>query len=192
MSMPIGAMLRGLLGPWGEGSDMEFITETVLAAPAASVQLAAIPQTYRALVLFSSIRSDQVAPVEVTWIRFNADAGANYDTVQGYTGTGGTAGASARARNGGYGPVGETASSRANNWPICVTYIPEYTETDREKWYVCLTHGVYRNIAADADLYTYDSTGRWRNTAAITSITIVPDVGPNFVAGCRFALYGIT
>jgi hypothetical protein len=35
-----------------------------------------------------------------------------------------------------------------------------------------------------------DSCGAWSSTAAITRITLVPDVGPNFVAGSHVTLYG--
>ena len=35
------------------------------------------------------------------------------------------------------------------------------------------------------------SVGLWRDTAAITSITVFPEVGPNFRSGSTFSLYGI-
>ncbi len=33
-------------------------------------------------------------------------------------------------------------------------------------------------------------SGNWANTSAITTITLLPLIGANFVAGCRFSLYG--
>jgi hypothetical protein len=32
----------------------------------------------------------------------------------------------------------------------------------------------------------------WNNTASVTSISLIPGTGANFVAGSRFSLYGVT
>ena len=66
--------------PSGGGGDLSKIAEVVLGAAQAVITFAAIPQTFRALRLVWSARSDEVlAGSNTVLLRFNNDAGANYD-----------------------------------------------------------------------------------------------------------------
>jgi len=163
-----------------------------LAAPAASVTFANLPQIYRTLVLLMQVRTDAVAEADVTLWRANGDAGANYDYVYGRLsadGTQGSTGATASIQ----GLIGytEAANSRASNFSPCVAYFPGYALATQEKWCATSIHTKMGDVSALADLAVGIASSRWRSTAAITSLTIFPSTGPNFVAGSRFALYGI-
>jgi hypothetical protein len=40
-------------------------------------------------------------------------------------------------------------------------------------------------------MHTGLNVGLWRNTSAITSITLTAGSSKNFISGCTFSLYGI-
>lgn len=175
----------------GAYMSMAFISETVLSASAASVTFSNIPQNFRNLMIFMRTRSDRAAQeTDVTLMRFNGDSGANYDNVS-IRGNAATA-SSAVARGGTSLIVGisEAAASRAFNFAPSVVFIPGYSVTDSEKTTIAAL-GNFGNLSADADLFVEIRSGHWRNKNVITSITILPSTGPNFVSDSRFQLYGI-
>lgn len=167
------------------------IAETVLTAPAASVTLANIPGNYRTLLYVIQARSDRVAEAEGFVLRCNADAGANYDWVDIHTSiaVGPTRGGARAATAISIGGI-EAANARANNFAETMAYLPGYALTASEK-HVHAFSGYYGDASADADVYAFYNRGRWRNVNAITSLTVIPNLGPNFVAGSRFTLYGV-
>lgn len=176
----------------GGGGVWELISETVLGAPAASVTFAAIPGTYRSLMIHTQGRSDRAAESDSLIVRFNADAGNNYDWMQHYASTGAHIVQAFRAQSKIQSVDISAANGRANNWTTGWALIIGYALADREKWLISPTAAVFGDVSADTDLIMRQLTGRWRNTAAITSILLLPNVGPNFVTGSRFTLYGIT
>lgn len=113
-------------------------------------------------------------------IRFNGDTGNNYQYVQMY-GNGSGTGSQAGDNNIGYIHYGAYISG-SNEWQS-VIHILDYAKTNKHK--VVLARG-------DAPAQqTSASATRWKNTAAITSITLVATVGA-FASGSTFALYGVS
>lgn len=47
------------------------------------------------------------------------------------------------------------------------------------------------DLSTDSDMRISLSRGLWENLEPITSVMILPEVGPNFMPGCIFELYGI-
>ena len=173
-------------------TNVYFIAETVLTGSAASVTFSSLPQQYRTLMLHIQARSDRVAEIDTVGIRFNADAGANYDFIRKWAQGGvGFSELATRGAGSGYAGIIEGASSTASNFAMLEIKIIGYSLADRHKRAFSWSTGVFGDISADSDLYLADTCSKWRNTAAITSITMFPSVGPNFVAGSRFTLYGI-
>lgn len=64
----------------GSSGALTRITDTVLAAPAASFDLTAIPGTYRHLRLLLNVRGDGAGSVQLLAMRLNADATGPYAT----------------------------------------------------------------------------------------------------------------
>lgn len=171
-----------------------YIAETILLAPAATVTFAAIPGTYRALQLLADIRTDLVDVSDSVMWRANADAGANYDRfgfVLSGSGQDAAFGAALVANEGFLGRA-EAVNSRASCFAPFVVQWARYATVDREKTSIILANGLGMDRNNIADLRAYFGTSFWQDTAAITSLTYLPDAGANFVTGCRFALYGIT
>lgn len=177
--------------PGGVGYlSMAFISETVLSASAASVTFSNIPQDFRHLMIAASCRVDTAAERDNIAVRFNGDSGANYDT-QSIFGTSATPTASA-TRGAASLPVGsaEAANSRGNAFGPNWIWIFQYSAAGIEKQTISF-FSTFGNLSTDADLFAIFRAGNWRNLNVITSITILPSTGPNFVSGSRFQLYGI-
>lgn len=169
---------------------LSFIVETVLTGTAASVTFGDIPQTFRHLQLVCQARSDRATESDQVLLRFNGDTGANYD-FQFITANSATVSSLAtRAATSIQVGLAEAANSRAANFAPIIIFIPGYVRGGAERW-ILSQAGVFGDVSADTDLFMRDYRGRWRDTDPITSITILPNVGPNFVSGSRFQLYGI-
>jgi len=168
------------------------ISETILTGSEASVTFSAIPQGYRTLVLQCQARTDGAAEYDVILWRANGDSGNNYDRMY-WRGRGDdvTTAVGARAQTGGRLGFCEGNNSRASNFPFMQCWFGGYALTDREKVSIGPASLAYGDVSADADMYMGMDSARWRSTAAITSLTILPAIGANFVAGSRFTLYGI-
>jgi len=168
------------------------ISETILTGSEASVTFSAIPQGYRTLVLQCQARTDGAAEYDVILWRANGDSGNNYDRMY-WRGRGDdvTTAVGARAQTGGRLGFCEGNNSRASNFPFMQCWFGGYALTDREKVSISPASLAYGDVSADADMYMGMDSARWRSTAAITSLTILPAIGANFVAGSRFTLYGI-
>jgi len=173
------------------------ISETVLTGSVASVTFSSVPDDYRMLALAMQTCSDRVAESDnIMWRAGTGggavDSGNNYDYLY-WNATGGNVQSSGASRAISAGSCGysEAASSRASNFAPTICYWPGYALTDREKWSNPMHSARFGDVSADADMYTSHWVSRWRNTGAITSIQVYPLVGPNFVSGSRFTLYGV-
>jgi hypothetical protein len=166
------------------------IAENILVGTSASISFASIPQTYRNLTLKIVARGDTAAAFVSCRIRFNGDTGTNYDCEQ-VGGVGATASAfESLAQTG--ADLGEAAAATtvAGSCSVYNVHIPWYAGTTFWKGLIS-NHGMMAQTSGGAAnaLYSKQWIGRWKNTAAITSITIIPGSG-NFIAGSSFALYG--
>lgn len=147
----------------------DLIASTTLAASAPEVVFGSIPNTFRDLVLVSSI---SVTGAGNATISFNNDTGANYSRVYMLgTGSSATSGSDTFRQ---FTQV--TAGLRTSN----ITQIMDYSATDKHKTFLTRDNNTTDGVVA----YAF----RWANTAAITSITL----NASFAAGASFALYGVS
>jgi len=165
-------------------STYQLISSQVLGSSAASVTFSSIPSTYKDLVLRYSARGDVAQSSQQ--IKLNTDTGTNYsDTFM--SGSGSTV-ASGNDTNATYGFAYYTqalSSATANIFGNAEIYIPNYAGSTNKAFSVFgagENNGITAYIASTANL--------WRNTAAISSLTLTPNSG-NFVTGSSFYLYGI-
>lgn len=166
------------------------IAETILTGNVTSVTLNINPQLlFRHLKLVVQGRTDAAAEADAILIRFNGDTGASYD-VQRITANNATlSGVGAPAQTS--IPISaDGANARANNFVASTVDIFGYRRTDAEKWVHTYTTN-YGDVSAAGDMSITLRSGRWRNTTAISSITLLPLTGTNLVSGCHFQLYGI-
>lgn len=146
-----------------------------------------IPAGYSHLLILYLLRTTEAAAFSTPFIRFNGDATANYDYMSarcvGVTFAGGGSGG---AVAGGIVPCAG-ANNAASVYASGQVTIAAYADTTAHKSAYADTNwsdGTNTNS-------TWFSTGsRWRNTAAITQVTIITNTG-NFAAGSRVTIYGV-
>jgi hypothetical protein len=172
-------------------STYQLISSNTLTTSAASVTFSAIPSTYTDLVLKVGARGSDTGNYLSIQIRFNSDTATNYSRTAIY----------------GYGPGGTTASTRgssltnttammssnadsatANTFGNAEFYIPNYSASANKPI------GSFGVAESNTGQGFMDTTAHlWRNSSAVTSITISPGFGSayNWLTGSSFYLYGI-
>ena len=162
-------------------TDYESIeTVTVGSGGQSSITFSSIPSTYQHLqVRFMSLFTN--ARIDIT---FNADTGANYryHLIQGDgSATYAEVGASTASIR--VWPNGNSTTSGTPN--VGIVDIIDYKNTNKYK-IAQILNGYDQNGTGIISL----NSGLWRNTNAITSITLATNTG-NFAQYSSFALYGI-
>jgi len=157
------------------------IATTTLNVTAASITFSSIPQGYTHL----QVRYIARATVnDNTYMRFNGDTGANYSGHYIY-GQGASA-ASGSIVNG-TSFYTDVLTGSATSYNNAVVDILDYANTNKYKTARTIA-GMDLNGSGNAWL----ASGNWRNTAAITSITLNQSSGSYvFEPNSSFALYGI-
>ena len=161
-------------------------TVSVGAGGQSTISFTVIPSTYKHLQIRTMGRSATADSQDNTYIRFNSDTGSNYSWHY-LLGDGSSAGASAAA------PASQIISGRlsaanaqASVYGVSVVDILDYADTNKYKTTRTLT-GVDLNGSGNIWLWS----GNWRNTSAITTVTLTTASGANFAQYSSFALYGI-
>jgi hypothetical protein len=120
-------------------------------------------------------------------LQFNGDAGSNYAwevvlastaTVSGQNSAGATSMLHIGAKT--------AANDTANYFGSGSFWIPNAQSTSMFK----SAHSAFNAVGSVTNGFAGTMGGTWANTAAITSVTMLPDAG-NFVAGSSFTLFGI-
>lgn len=155
----------------------DLIASTTLAAATSSVTFSELPTdgTYRDLVL---VMNGPTSSYSFISVRFNGDTGSNYNDVLMY-GYGGASLGSEAGSNRTSGQIGVTQTD-AN---LTVLQVMDYSATDKHKTWLSRSTFENGNTLAFA--------GRWANTAAINSVSIIRIGGGTFSAGFTANLFGI-
>lgn len=168
---------------------MTLISDSTLGADAATIDLTAIPGTYKHLLLVMSLRGNNASVSVNTSLRFNNDSAANYDYNRLVLGDGAvnvtTDQFFATTELLIADSVGDSA--RALRFTPHAIRVVDYAQTSREK----AVEGSGGFAAAAALSWTQSAGGAWRSTAAINQITIIPGAG-SWKAGSRVSLYGVS
>jgi hypothetical protein len=156
------------------------IATTTLGSASASVEFSTISGTYTDLVLVINILgfSD---PDYSAALRFNSDTGTNYSLTNLYGN--GTSSGNDRTLNAAQIQCYGKAVGVPNAVSSGITHIQNYSNTTTYK--TALTRWGAAGSGLNANV------GLWRNTAAITSITIIGLNSNTFSTGSMFTLYGI-
>lgn len=175
------------------GGALSVIADHVTGAGGeASYTFSSIPGTFTHLLLLGMVRSD-AAGVNQTdiWLRFNGDTAGNYSSVE--------VGANNVAQVGGsYVATGATkmqmglmtaATAPAGSFAPLRLEAPNYASTTPQKAFLGMSG--FRRSTTTGDEFVFQGAGFWLNTAAITSITVLPASG-NLVQNSRLTLYGLS
>ena len=173
---------------WGDAAtgSMTKIAETILAADAASISFSSIPGTYRHLRLKLLARSTNAVLNTILWIRLNGDSAANY-WAQHISSTSTNLSASNEAGVGGWSFNVPGANAPASVAAGIDLLILDYARTQWEK--TGISHSMLRDTSTSSNVRT--SARWWAQTAAVTSLQIVPDTG-NLALGTIATLYGVS
>ncbi len=160
------------------------IADYTVATPQSSVTFSSIPQGYTDLKICYSARSVVNGETAMN-IYFNGSTTAVYDrrSLAGDGSTASSAVATSQAEIfAGRVPANDYTASTFGNTEI---YIPNYTGSNNKS---VSFDSVSENNATTA--YQVLIAGLWRNTSAITSMTLFI-AGANIAANSTFTLYGI-
>ena len=160
------------------GSTYTPIATTTLASAAASYTFSSIPGTYTDLRLV--VNGLQTGTSGNPYITVNSDTGTNY-SITSLSGNG-TSATSSRSSSASFIYFGITAEVR--NTMIFMGTVDLMNYSNSTTYKTTLNRGNNASFGTDAIV------GLWRNTAAITSITVDLDSG-NWNTGSTFTLYGI-
>lgn len=165
-------------------SAMVALIDEVLVAPAASINVPAIPANYKDLVIVMQAQLSGAA--DFVWCALNGDTAVNYQYMRGVF----QQAAPANASGTGPGLVAgllDGSGNGASYAGLLEAIIYNYVGTTFRKR--CLCRSSLRT-GTTANLLTSEaSASEWTGTAAINQITLTPGSG-NFIAGSRFTLYG--
>jgi hypothetical protein len=156
----------------------EKIATTTLGSAQATVTFSTISSAYTDLVVIYVLKS--TAGDVYPYIRLNSDTGTNYSFTR-MTGTGSAT--SGRGTNTAVCYMAGNAGATTTNFNYKgLLHIMNYSNTT--------TYKTMLLRAGNPALGTDAGVGLWRNTAAVTTVTIVAD-SSTFTSGSTFTLYGI-
>jgi hypothetical protein len=160
-------------------STYEPIATTTLSSASSSITFSSIPATYTDLRIVQVLTGTTNA---YTKLRFNGDTGTNYSSTN-IRGDGSTASSQRE--------TSDTGIRINGNYPVNST--PSLNTVDVFSYGGSTNKTVLNSASNDQNGAggLNRTVGLWRNTAAITSITIYEFTGDTFAAGTTATLYGI-
>jgi hypothetical protein len=157
------------------GQTYDSIATVTLGSAQSSVTFSSF-SGYTDLVVIGNTKNTANSGDEVG-IRFNSDTGSNYSRTRLFATA--SSASSDRTANSNKGAVQINDTS---DFTPFIANIQNYANPN-----------IFKTILSRGNSGGYISAyvSLWRNTAAITSITFLPDSGTTFTSGCSFTLYGI-
>ena len=160
------------------GATYEPIATNTLGSATSTVTFSSISGSYTDLVLICSIKGD--ASNGTIQVRLNGDTGNNYSYTRIY-GTGSTV-ASDRSSNVSSMQLEDPSTAFNSQFIVAKGQIQNYSNST--------TYKTMLGRGDEVTNVTMATSNLWRNTAAVTSVTIFTPSN-NFATGSTFTLYGI-
>lgn len=169
-------------------SAFDSLGSVLVSTATSTVTFSNIPSTYTNLQIRGLVRTDRSDTNDFMTVRFNSDSSGVYAYHSLY-GNGATAGAADYATSTGTPWSGVIAggNATASMFGTVIIDILDYANTNKYKVTRILS-GTDQNGTTGR---IYFQSNLWQSTSAITSITIIPTYGTNFVTYTSFSLYGI-
>ena len=166
------------------------IESNILSTSTASITFSSIPATYKDLVLRYTARHNNAFSISQLGITFNGDTAANYSETAAY----GSSTAAASGRQTSVNDINfnyvDADSATANTFSSNELYIPNYTVSANKP--MSWTGITENNATTNNSAIILMNASLWRNSAAISSITLTAAAGRNFLTNSSFYLYGIS
>lgn len=162
------------------------LANLTLSATDSDVTFSNIPNTYRDLVLVTTLRNSAYGtPFSQMRLRINGDTGASYADVL-MSGDGSGSGGGGGAVGGGATEITVyfTEPNTSSHFSTAVIQLIDYSVTNKHKNMLIRTNAPSTNVGAYG--------ARWASNTAVSSISVFPPPGyGSWVIGSTFALYGI-
>jgi len=164
------------------------IASNTLGSNTSTITFSSIPATFTDLVLKMSYRTNAFGATEVGCrVAINGVSTTTYSNTR--IEQSGTSVASARLTDNPFGPIvgaGTGDGASASNFGNTEVYIPSYLISQNKPYYAGFTAETQSSSTrlGQAGLL-------WRNTPAITSLTLTTADGSNYITASSFYLYGI-
>ena len=191
MQTPIlGIWASQITGRLSTNSYESIATVTVGAGGSSSISFSSIPSTYKHLqIRCISTTSRATYSLDQIFVRFNSDTGSNY-SWHALAGNGASASTDVGTTQT-YMNMGWTSSTvTANIFGGHIMDILDYADTNKYKTIRALGGMDINGTTAGLGGAVRLTSGNWRSTSAISTVTIIPDNNP-FQQYSSFALYGI-
>jgi len=167
-------------------SGMESIATYALTSSQATITFSSIPATFKHLQVRMLARTDVNGSTDNIQIYFNGDTSNAYSRHQFTSDFGSPASATADPDQPLFtGTIGGNTNN-ANVFGLAIIDVVDYSVSGKYKITKAFT-----GVDYGTNGYMTQMAGSWNNTAVITSVSIAKQSGSNFVAGSRFALYGL-
>lgn len=167
------------------GATYEPIATTTLGSAAASITFSSIPGTYTDLRVVYILRTDRANTVDGGKLQFNSDTATNYSNT--YISGDGTSALSNRASTVNSIDIVQSIGNNATSGIFGLTTVDIFSYAGSTFKTCLITTSTDQNGSGRTNAIV----GLWRSTSAITTITLTPSTGPNWLAGCTATLYGI-
>ena len=160
------------------------IATQTLGSAAASVTFSSISGTYTDLILVINAKNSTNGSRRLD-LRFNSDTATNYSITRLYGN--GTTATSDRFTSASAMDVGFLAGADGTGFGLSILNVQNYSNSTTNKTALFRWNSL---TSLSGDQYTTAGVGLWRNTAAITSISLAFQ-SDNFAIGSTFTLYGV-
>jgi hypothetical protein len=188
----VASQITGRLAASDTGAMFPIGMVQVGSAGVASIDFTSIPSTYKHLqIRYIGFTNRATYGLDDFNMRFNSDTGGNYSSHRLY-GNGATASADA---------VGVSSSSMVgisytgttvSNYPgTAVIDILDYASTSKHKTVRSLSGIDVNGTVGGVPGYIFLTSGNWRSTSAVTSISLYSSTSSTITQYSQFALYGI-
>ena len=181
--MPILGIVASSISGGLLATSYNSISTVTVSSPVSSISFTSIPATFTHLQI-RGIASNTANINEGYRFRFNSDTAGNYSAHRAI-GDGTSIAADGNANISYAGEASSTNSPVPQTFSTLVYDVLDYTNTNKYKTVRALS-GKDTNGGGKMTILS----GNWRDTAAITSITIFT-IDANFAQYTQFALYGI-
>jgi hypothetical protein len=187
MSLILGILDSGGAAAGAGGSYESIATVNVGGGGSASVDFTSIPATYKHLQIRAIYSNTNTGNTREVTMKFNSDSSTNY-SWHNLAGNG-TSVISDAGSSTNFIYVGQSYSggaAGASAFGASIIDILDYTDTNKYK-----TSRALWGWDTNGQGTSRFNSGLWRNTNAITTITLEPNPSGNFAQYTQFALYGI-
>jgi len=173
--------------------DFESISTVTVGTATPTVTFSSIPATFTHLQIRASLQTVRATyPLNKIFWRFNSDTASNYSSHSVFgDGASATSSSENTTAISGFDNFSTNTGNSSEVYGVLIMDILDYANTNKYK-----TSRALSGFDVNGTIATYGgrvglTSGNWRSTSAITSVTFTVDNAANFTADSSFALYGV-